>query len=81
MILPKDQHWPQLNSGYTTASNIDSNIAHLLEQGAGILSVKGNVRTLAFASKIKDELGKAGRQSSETLVEDITNTWLAALVL
>jgi hypothetical protein len=67
MLLPKDQHWPQPNSGYTTASNIDSNIAHLLEQGAGIPSVKGNVRTLAFVSKIEDELGnlvdKAARLS------------------
>lgn len=77
MLLPEDQHWPQPNSGYTTASNVDSNITHLLERGAGIRGVKGNVRTLAFASKIEAELGKSGRQSSESLVEDITDTCLS----
>lgn len=77
MLLPKYQHRPQPNSGHTAASNVDADIAHLLEQGAGIRSVKGNVCALAFASEIEDELRKFGRQSSEPLVEDIADTRLA----
>lgn len=73
MRLLEDQHWTQPNGLGTTATNVDTQIAHLLQQGTGVRSVEGNISTPVLAAKVLDPGWVLGCQHSQTIIETRAN--------
>ena len=73
MSLIEDEHGSEADGLLAAGTDVDTNVAHSLDEASGVLGVKGNEGTLTLATEVGNVLGVLGSETLELEVELVTN--------
>lgn len=71
--LIEDEHGSETDGLLAASTDVDTDLAHSLDETSGVLGVEGNESTLALATEVGNVLGVLGREDGQLSKELVTN--------